>query len=243
MNKVISRILYCVLPVITTLYSARGQMDDFKWNNYPDIEDTGGGKLTGTRYVYSVLNSQERFLYPDWVNGTIVTGDGEKHPGLRMNYDAFSDQLVVINEKTSGLFIIDKFTVRSFTVMIRGEQQNVFRKMTLSDTGEPEEFVRILWSGSVELLCRNRIEEKQTRWYKDKFGKMSQTVLVLKKNYFLKRNNGDIQRIIPGRRGVISVLPGKEKQVKRLLKEHQVREYTGEALPAIFELLDRGNYF
>lgn len=243
MNQVINRILYCALIVTALFYSARGQMDDLRWNNFPGADGDLGTKLSGIRYVFSVLDSRERFLYKNWVNGTIVTGDGEIHPGLRMNYDAFSDELVVINEKTSGMFIIDKSTVSSFTVMTHGEQPDEFRKMRLSDTGEQKEYVQILYSGTADLLCRNRIVEEQTGWYKDKFGKISQSVLVLKKNYFLKRNDGNTQRLIPGRRPVISLIPGKEKLVKRLLRENHIRNYKGDDLPGIIELIDRSNYF
>jgi hypothetical protein len=56
------------------------------------------------------------FYKKDWVEGTITLKDGDVFEGVRMRYMAFGDELVAYNSNIHALFIVDKNTVKQFTI-------------------------------------------------------------------------------------------------------------------------------
>ncbi len=114
---------YGILIAIASLFvwnAVSGQVEDFAWSEFSRAGNTSGGKLGGTKYIYTFQGNAHHFYHADWYPGTIATTDGEIHTGYQLRYDALHDELVAFNERVSGLFVADKYDVAWFILEIPG---------------------------------------------------------------------------------------------------------------------------
>jgi hypothetical protein len=237
------KILMITALCILAMTRAYCQAEDFFWSDYSNITNISTSKLTGTKYIYSAQYSYSHFFHQKWYIGDIVTEDGELHTGLKLRYDAYNDQLVVHNERVNGLFIIDKYTVRSFHVQVSPGEIQYFRKISLEGTDQSGQYMQVLYNGKVDLFCQNKIIEELTTWYKDKTGRINNSVYVLRQFYYLSRDEKHLQRILPGRKQVISLFPDRKPEIKKLLRKYHFSDFSGKNLHMIIAMLDQEKLF
>ena len=100
-------IIIGLVSIVIFCNTVSGQMDDFYWSDYRHAENSEEGKLTGTKFIYSVVINVDYFYHKDWYKGTLITEDGETHTGISLRYDAFNDELVAYNPSVKGLFVVE----------------------------------------------------------------------------------------------------------------------------------------
>jgi hypothetical protein len=223
--------------------TAIGQMDDFYWSDYHSAANSEAGKLTGTKFIYSVVMNVDYFYHKDWHKGNLITEDGETHTGISLRYDAFNDELVAYNPSVKGLFKVDKYIVRSFFVEVPGAGNQHFKRASLDEFSKREHFFEVLYEGGVTLMRRNRIIERKTSLYKNKYGKLDNRLYELMQQNFVLLPDQTVRRIYPGRKSVISLFPDKKRELRRLFRLNHIDDYTLRGLPRIVELMDREGYF
>lgn len=232
-----------LLGMILFCNAVYGQMDDFYWSDYTHAANRETGKLTGTKFIYSVVIKAEYFYHKDWYKGTLTTEDGETHYGISLRYDAFNDELVAYNTHVKGLFVVDKPTVRSFFVEIPGAGTQHFRRASLDEFGKREHYFEVLYEGGVTLMRRNRIIERKTSLYKNKYGKLDNRLYDLVQQNFVLLPDQSVRRIFPGRKSVINLFPEKKKELRRLFRRNHIDDYSFNGLSRIVELMDKEGYF
>jgi hypothetical protein len=224
-------------------FQASGQMDDFNWGESQYAGNSTGIRLTGDKYQFSLTHNANYFYHTAWHEGTLTTRDRETQPVAGLRYDAFNDEVVVYNEHVKGLFVIDKYAVTGFSVMVPGAGLQTFRKMLVGATGTSERFLEVIYEGNVTLYRSNRIFRRKTALYRNKLGELDNQVFDLVQVYFIGENDQQVKRINPGRKSVLSLFPDQKKQVRRLLRSYQISDYSLNGVPAIVKILDEKGYF
>lgn len=236
-------IIIGLVSIVIFCNTVSGQMDDFYWSDYRHAENSEAGKLTGTKFIYSVVINVDYFYHKDWYKGNLITEDGETHTGISLRYDAFNDELVAYNPSVKGLFVVDKPIVRSFFIEVPGVGTQHFRRASLDEFSKREHYFEVLYEGSVTLMRRNRIVERKTSLYKNKYGKLDNRLYELMQQNFVLLPDQTVRRIYPGRKSVISIFPDKKRELRRLFRRNHINDYSLKGLPRIVELMDREGYF
>ncbi len=236
--------IFALIPaVLMYIKPVAGQLDNFYWSDFTKASNYESGKLTGNKYVYSIVKNSDFFYQPDWFKGTVTTLDGEIHSEISLRYDAFNDELVAYNTHVKGLFVVDKYTVSTFTVDVPGKGKQIFRKASLDLMGKREHYFEVLYEGGVTLMRRNRIVERKVSLYKNKYGKLDNRSYDLMLQNFVLLNDQTVRRIFPGRKSVINLFPDRKKDLRRLFRRNHIQDYSIEGLPRIVMLLDIEGYF
>jgi hypothetical protein len=234
---------YFLLLFVVTGKTGYGQMDDFAWFDFPMADNSDNGKLTGTKYNYAFRGNLNYFYHSDWYAGTIYTTDGDVHSGYSLRYDAFNDELMAVNVRVKGLFVVDKSLVKSFTVEVPGWGVQVFRKLELKEFGQKERFFEVLYEGKIALLSYTTITEHKTSAYRNKTGELDDREYKLEKQYFLLKPDLSLRSISPGRKSMLNLFPERKKEIRQLLRRNRIDDYSLNGIPGIIALLDRENYF
>ena len=239
--KKLSIIVFLIL--IFGSNSICGQMRDFYWGDPANMGNPLPGKLMGTNYSFLVGASNNHFYHKDWNDGTILTIDHILHENIRLRYDGFHDELIAFNVRTNGLLKVDKSTVSGFTVLPGSGKAEKYRKIMLPGIFEKTIYAEVLYEGDVQLVRSNRIEEYKTSVYKDRLGKLNNTMFLLNQQYYIVKPDQSVQRMNAGRKPILNLFPERKKEIRRMLRKQEVYSYRVENLPAIIRLLDENNYF
>lgn len=237
------RFLFFLLILAFSREDVLAQMNDFFWGDYKNIGNNDLTKLTGFRYNYDTHSSAHYFFQPDWYPGTLLTREGEIYAGIRMRYDAFNDELVAYNENIKGLFVVDDFRVSEFTIRNPQAGDQLFRRLSVMAMGQKERYYEVLYEGNITLLRRNRIIEKKTSLYKNRYGKLDNRGYALVQVSFIIAPDNTIQRIFPGRRSVVNLFPDRRKEIRRILRENHILDYSINGIPLIVRILDKEGFF
>jgi hypothetical protein len=235
--------LYCMMLFVLTGKNGLGQIDDFAWIDFSMADNSSIGKLTGTKYNYALRGNLNYFYHSDWFKGTITTSDGDVHTGYSLRYDAFNDELVAVNIRVKGIFVVDKFSVKSFTVDVPGFGLQNFRKLLLNEFGQNEHYFEVLYDGKVALMSRTRITEHKKSIYKNKLGELDDREYRLDKQYFLLQPDHALLSIFPGRKSILNLFPEQKKEIRQLFRRNRIDDYSLNGIPRIIALLDQENYF
>jgi hypothetical protein len=228
---------------VLTAKTGWGQIDDFAWFDFSRADNSNIGKLTGTKYNYAFRGNLNFFYHSDWYKGTICTTDGEVHTGYSVRYDAFNDELVAVNGRVKGQFVVDKYLVKSFTVDVPGLGLQNFRKLMLNEFGQKEHYFEVLYDGKVALMSHTSITEHKTNAYRNKKGELDDREYRLEKQYFLLLPDHGFRSISPGRKAILNLFPERKKEIRQIFRRNRIDDYSLHGIPRIVSLLDQENFF
>jgi hypothetical protein len=240
---IVRKILSGIILVIISVNVSMGQMDDFMWNENIIPAQSSDYKLTGTKYLYSLHSNAHHFLHKEWYPGRLITADGSEIRDIKLRYDAFNDELVVYNSKVLGLFVVDKYSVSGFEVEIPQTSGQLFKKLYLPEFSTKEHYLQVHYAGYVSLLSANRIVERKTSFYKNKFGKLEDRNYELVQQYIVQYPDQSLKRIIPGRKSLMNLFPARKKELRKLFRVNHIYDFGNAGIPGIVALLDKEGYF
>jgi hypothetical protein len=204
------------------------------------------GKLTGEVFYLSLTGNANHFLQSDWVEGTITLKDGDVFEGVRMRYMAFGDELVAYNSNIHTLFIVDKNTVKQFTIktplssgsfaerkFINLDSLNVFLDRT---------YFEELFAGTVKLLVFYQIEERKISPFIDSSGKLSDTEFQLKTIYYIMSQSKELIKMQLKNRNLFKLYPESKKEIRKLLRKNKINIVDKSSAIQAFELIDANGF-
>ncbi len=118
-----------------------------------------------------------------------------------------------------------------------------FRKLSLEGTDKKEHYYEVLHRGKVTLVSRVMIVERQTYLYKNKLGRLDNRSYTTERQFYLMVSDGVYQRLHSGKKNMLALFPGKEKEVRRLFRHQLIHDFSDTGLAAIIAMLDREGYF
>ena len=220
-----------------------GQMDDFAWGDPAGATHSHGAKVTGNRYFMNLLTSPNHFYHDTWLEGNIMTVNGEVIAGYNLRYDALHDELVAFNNRVNGMFVVDRKMVEGFTVTYPGAGQSAFRRLSIRGNENRDSYYEVVHEGKVLLLCRIRIIERQTGLYRNKFGKLDNRAFDLQKQYYLYGKGYDYKVLEAGRKAIMDLFPDRRRALRQFFRKYGVHDFSRESNALWIGLLDQEGFF
>lgn len=231
-----------ILFVVSFQMGAGAQNSSLYIKNLNQKSNRLQGKLQGEIYHLNVIRNANYFLQKDWVEGTIVLKDGDLFEGIRMRYMAYGDELVAYNDNNYSLFIVDKSTVKQFTLKeSSGYSGFIQRKFITLDSlylHQSKTYFEELFSGSVKLLAFHLIEETTVRPYKDAYGNLSDTEFNSETLYYILSDNKGLSKIKLRNRSLIKLYPEYKKEIRKQLRKNRINIYNESSAIQACDVLD-----
>ena len=133
-----------------------------------NIDELSEATLRGMTQVYDKNYDDVTggpFFYQTWLPGEVTLENGSTYRGTEVLYDVFNDQVLVRNQASNKIQIIDKEMVKSFHLgnNTKANMAN-FYKAALMENDLPQvkddQFVQVLYEGDGFLYAVNRKQMK-----------------------------------------------------------------------------------
>ncbi len=234
--------LLVVLPVAFLTVSVGAQDSNFNWDALGENSNRLEGKLTGTIYYLPPLETSKHFFYEGWKEGTVLLEDADIFTGLRLSYLARGDELVIYNPNLRQLFIADKEKVKSFTVQLLHEEHK-FVKLYYDAIFGGHRYFQLLYDGTRKFLAYHYVYEEKISVYRDEQGKLRDTRLKLKTNYYLYSSDTGFKNLQTKRRSFVRLFPENKREVRRIFRRNKLRIFNESEMVRAFQVLDDAGFF
>lgn len=179
-------------------------------------------KLTGRSYAYPIGLDGSPYLFEQWKLANITLESEKIAEGEKVKINIISDDLLFYNEELKRVFVVDKGTVKGFTVNPGLSDSMVFIKFLGKNVSlklQTNDFIQVLQQGTISLYVKHKADVI------DANDVSSKDKVYQRKYYFVEGGKGIVQ-IKPKLAAVVKLFPGKKKEIKKLMKENRISRST-----------------
>ena len=137
----------------------------------PENWDTEKIKGT-TNYPYPAAAGYP-YLTGKFINGEIEFRDGIKIGNIQLRYSKYRDELVYYNKDVSSQVIIDKISLKGFSLTDSTGVRRIFRQLYFNGYSPGNRFFEVLVDGKVSLLVYRKTVLESCAPYSDIFGRLN----------------------------------------------------------------------
>ena len=177
--------------------SGYGQISETPWQGVSSASNSLREKLTGETFHYEYRSEGSHFYHPEFTPAKITLENGEIIRDIRSRYNSFLDELVCFNPNLNSLFIIDKFKVREFelTSVVYGFQK--FVRIESDNFRSGSRYFHVIYEGNLTLLTFYQTKAKKTGLYRDSYGSLNDSELVIEETYYLYHKDSGLNKFLP----------------------------------------------
>ncbi len=179
-----------------------------------------GKRISGKIYQPPQQSIQgSPFVNENWMAGKIIFTSGDTAGIRSMNYNAFLDELVYLNQALDKHVIIDHQTIQSFHFIpgngkpvikyIRSPRQEVIRAT----------YIQELVNDTVTLLAFRKKEIIEDPGYPPS---LHPDYYLVADQYFVMQPDSSIIKIKPSRYGIYKTFPDIRKKLRGYIRKHQL---------------------
>jgi len=238
------RFILILMAGYIMMFSVVAQVPSFDWHALGENSNRLEGKLTGTIYQLPVEVSSRHFLHEKFMDGDVLMEDGDLFRNLHLRYLALGDQLAAYNSNLHQMFLVDKKKVSRFTVRNDwGDQKFVKVHLNAGISGQ-DRFFEIKYEGNRWFLVFHQIIEEKTGIYRNEHGKLRDTILKLRKTYFMYDPATERFRYLyNSRRSFVRLFPENKREVRRLFRRNRLYQFDELEMVHAFKILDEAGFF
>ena len=189
--------------------------------------------LPGDLFYEKNVSTPNIYFYPDFLEGDIYLKNGECSKGKYIRYNGLKDEIIML-QKDSVVFIkLDKYYINAFTLNIyHGSDTVFFKKIKVKLDMEADSsyvFGQLLYEGNLSLYVYRRSVPAGMEINSTGSGMYGKDIFVFSPiYYFMLPDKTTIGFKSFRKKHIIKLFPGKEDEVKKLLKENHQKHYKGE---------------
>jgi hypothetical protein len=226
-----------MLPVVA-------QVSSFDWQVMGESSNRMEGKLTGTIYHLPVEVSSRHFLHERFLDGEVLMEDGDLFMNLHLRYLAYGDQLAAYNSNLHQMFIVDKKKVSRFTVRNDLGEQNFIKVYLNAGISGQDRYFEIKYEGKRWFLVFHQIVEEKTSIYRNEHGKLRDTVIKLRKTYFMYDPvTKKFRYLYNSRSSFVRLFPESKREIRRLFRRNRLYRFDELEMVHAFRILDEAGFF
>jgi hypothetical protein len=226
------------------MFPVVAQVPSFDWQVLGENSNRLEGKLTGTIYHLPVEVSSRHFLHERFMDGEVLLEDGDLFKNLHLRYLAFGDQLAAYNSSLHQMFIVDKKKVSRFTVRNDQGEQNFIKVYLNTGFSGQVRYFEIKYEGKRWFMVFHQIVEEKTSIYRNEHGKLRDTVLKLRKTYFMYDPATEKFRYLSNSRSsFVRLFPEDKREVRRLFRRNRLYRFDELEMVHAFRILDEAGFF
>jgi hypothetical protein len=178
----------------------------------------GNVKLSGRSYLYPIGLEGDPYLFSEWSTATIRLENGQVAEGEKVKLNIITNDLIFYNEELKRIFVIDKETVKSFTINPGSSDSLFFIKYRGESVGyklKENDFIHVLKFGVINFYVKDLADVVNATDINSK------DKIYPKKYYFLERNHSTVQ-IALNYRAIYKYIPTKRKEIKKLITSNKL---------------------
>jgi hypothetical protein len=212
-----------LIPLIFLITTSNAQEFHIPWRPFTTKANSLNRKLTGRKYFFNSTLKGTVYYNDNWLKGTIILENGDRHDSIYMKYNTFIEELIIFNERTGAIYILDKPVVSQFEIDKGNGSEKLFRKLYFDRFPRGDRYFNVLYPGDkLKLLLWHKTIVEKTNLYKDKNGLMRNSEFKMTLTYFILFPDIDLIKIFPNRRSFINLFPDQKKIVRRLLRRNRI---------------------
>ena len=211
-----------IVVLVLMIISAKSQEFYESVNPVTTKSNTLKRKLTGRQYYFRTTLNGTVYLNDEWELGSVLLENGDRFDDVYLKLNTYLEELVLFNERTGGIMVLDKFIIDEFEIKSDRISQNVFRKIYFDKYPKGEHYYNIIYDGKIKLLIWHRTNEVKTSVYKDGHGLLRDSEYKQEQIYFLVFPGEDIIKIANKRRAFIHVIPEQKKEMRKLFRKNNI---------------------
>lgn len=174
--------------------------------------------LIGREYRPDKSNLGSPYFVDEWAGAKVDFISGKSKSDLQIKYDGFHDELIYFNANRRIMIEIEKSTIKNFSFSLGGHQYN-FERMQVDGIQNEGHFFQVLYSGSVGLICRRKVE-----LVKDQAGASGKMVYQRVPQYYLQNSHIGFQQIRLSKKAFLhSIKKEKLNAVKKLIRANYLK--------------------
>jgi hypothetical protein len=178
-----------------------------------------GEKIRGTRFMPYPNYTGKPYLYDKFIFGEIELTDGTKINNIGLSYSTYRDELIYYNIDISAQIVIDKLSLKGFSLKEANGKQRIFRRMQSNSFSHEERYYELLCEGKVSLLTYRKVNLEPCDTYYSKSGLAYQPAYI----YYLYSSEKGFSALNPSRNSLLSKFnKANQKLVKKLLRKNGV---------------------
>ena len=129
-----------------------------------------GKKIRGARFMPYPNYTGKPYLYDKFIYGEIEFTDGTKINNIGLSYSTYRDELIYYNTEVSAQIVIDKISLKGFTLKESNGNQRIFRRMQSTGFSREERYYELLFEGKISLLVYRKVNLESCDTYYSKSG-------------------------------------------------------------------------
>ena len=179
-------------------------------------------KLTGRQYYFRENLNGTVYLNDDWELGSVLLRNGDRFENIYLKLNTFLEELIVFNERTGAIMIMDKFIIDEFELNNRFNSNNKFRNIYFDKFPKGHHYFNVIYDGKIKLFIWYQTKEVKTSVYKDDYGLLRDSEFKQEVDYFLVFPNGDVYKMAKKRSAYINLFPEQKKTVRQLFRKNKI---------------------
>lgn len=184
--------------------------------------------LSGEVYRPAKNYSGDSWYTPGWLIGSVETFNGEAYSGLQLRYNSFLDELFWITPGSNSHVMLDKNTIKGFSLVFRNGDTELFRQVFISDpvTGVPQgHYARVLFDDNgVTLygLFHQRLSSRSETIHAGA-GSAHLRILTNSTSWFLSTPDGKLRPVRTRNRAFLNSFGSDRDAVRQVLRANNLR--------------------
>lgn len=193
-------------------------------SNFLSGQNSGTGnqsseKIRGARFMPYPNYTGKPYLYDRFIFGEIELLDGTKISNIGLSYSCYRDELIYYNTEISAQIVIDKLSLKGFTLKESNGKQRIFRRMQRTGYTREERYYELLFEGKISLLAYRKVNLESCDTYYSKSGLAYQPAYI----YYLYSVDKGFSALNPTRNSLLSKFSKpNQKIVKKLLRKNGI---------------------
>jgi hypothetical protein len=181
-------------------------------------------KIKGTRFILYPPAKGQPFLNDKYLSGEIELADGFKIDNLKLRYSSYRDELIYFNPEISAQIVIDKATLRGFTIMDGAGAKRIFSLQYYGGYSPGLHFFEVLSDGKIKLLAFRKVVLELCVPYNDIAGRLNNVDYQEAYSYYFYHPEKGYELIRPNKKSLLSKFnQPDQKQIKTILRKSGIK--------------------
>ena len=196
-------------------------------------------KIKGTRLIPYTPAAGRPYLNDKFLSGEIELSDGFKIQDLKLRYSCYRDELFYYNPEITAQIVIDKASLRGFSLIDAKEMKRFFRLQYYGGYSPGLHFFEVLTDGEIKLLAFRKVTLNVCTPYNDMSGKLNNLNYQEAYSYYLYHPEKGYELIRINKNALFSKFSEPDqKQIKIILRKNGVRIKNEESFVKAWKLID-----
>ncbi len=196
--------------------------------NINQLDDPGhtvcnavGKRVAGQLYLPPQHHAQGTpFMNDNWTAGVVIFNDWDTVRISSMNYNAYLDEVIYLNQVLNKYIVIDHQSIHEF-ILIPGNGKPVLKFCHQSLNNRiRSKYIQVLVEDSVSLYAVRKVEFIEDPGYPPS---LHPDHFLPINEYYVKKQDSLMVKIKPSNVQLYRIFPDKEKAIKRYIRQHQLK--------------------